>query len=154
MKLVIVESPFMAHAPAITALNLQYARAAMRDCFMRGESPYASHLLFTQPGILDDNNPEERAMGIEAGLLWGKHAKASVVYYDLGLSEGMKMGIDRARKEGREIRWRMFSDGDGKHSHELHSEGGTPLPPQCVPKRPGHIDDEDVRRIRRIMNFL
>jgi hypothetical protein len=37
---------------------------------LRGESPIASHLLYTQPGILKDDVPEERPLGIEAGLAW------------------------------------------------------------------------------------
>jgi hypothetical protein len=45
-------------------------RAAVRDRILRGESPIASHLLYTQPGFLKDDVPEERHLGIEAGLAW------------------------------------------------------------------------------------
>jgi hypothetical protein len=59
------------------------------------------------PGILDDARPEERALGIEAGLAWGIAAEATVVYCDRGISQGMLQGINRASVEGRPIerRW-------------------------------------------------
>jgi hypothetical protein len=86
----------------------------MRDCLQRGEAPYASHLLYAQDGILDDTIPEERALGIEAGLQWGAHAEATVVYCDRGISSGMQKGIERALKEGREIEWRWLYNPHGR----------------------------------------
>jgi hypothetical protein len=52
--------------------NLRYARKCMHDCFKRGEAAYASHLLYTQPGVLDDNIPEERRLGMEAACFGAK----------------------------------------------------------------------------------
>lgn len=86
MKLVILESPYAGDI----VWNLIYARKCVRDCLSRNESPIASHLLFTQQGILDDNNPEERQLGIDAGLAWKKVADKQVFYIDWGMSEGMK----------------------------------------------------------------
>jgi hypothetical protein len=60
---------------------------------MRGESPYASHLLYTQEGVLEDAVPEERKLGMEAGFAWAEIADARVVYTDLGISRGMEAGI-------------------------------------------------------------
>lgn len=102
--LVIVESPFAGHVEA----NVAYARAALRDCLNRGEAPYASHLLYTQPGVLDDNDSDQRRAGIEAGLAWGKLATATVVYTDRGISTGMQQGIDRAIAEGRIVEYRSI----------------------------------------------
>jgi len=104
--LVILESPFAGDIEK----NLEYARKCMRDCFMRGEFPFASHLLYTQKGILDDDLGEERKMGIGAGLCWGKFASKTVVYTDLGISEGMKQGIERAKEEGREVEMRKIGE--------------------------------------------
>lgn len=67
-----------------------------------------SHLLYTQEDVLDDTNPDERLMGIEAGLAWGPASEATVVYQDLGISSGMKKGIDRAREEGRPVEFRSL----------------------------------------------
>jgi hypothetical protein len=104
MKIVIVESPYAGDVER----NLRYVRAAMRDCLLRGEAPFASHALYTQPGVLDDNKPDERDMGIAAGLAIGAKADATVVYTDLGLSKGMILGIARAELEGRPIERRML----------------------------------------------
>ena len=104
MKLVVIESPFAGNVER----NLAYLRAAMRDCLLRGEAPFASHALYTQPGVLDDGKPDERALGIEAGLLWGEWADATVVYADLGVSPGMAVGIERARKELRRVEFRSL----------------------------------------------
>lgn len=108
MRLVVIESPFASPTPGGRARNLAYARAALRDCLLRGESPLASHLLFTQPGVLDDDKPEERELGIAAGLEWGVHAAATVVYDDLGVSRGMKHGISDASRRGRAVEWRSL----------------------------------------------
>lgn len=99
---VVVESPFSGDVER----NLKYARACMRDCLDRGEAPIASHLLYTQPGILNDNNPEERQWGIEAGFQWNTQAHLTVVYTDLGISSGMQFGISHANKQGRPIEYR------------------------------------------------
>jgi hypothetical protein len=102
MTLVVIESPFAGDEEK----NTKYARACMRDSLSKGEAPLASHLLYTQEGILNDGIPEERIRGIEAGLAWGKKASKTVVYTDLGISGGMEKGIQRAKDEGREIEFR------------------------------------------------
>ncbi len=90
MKLVVIESPYAGDVD----VNTGYARQCVNDCLRRGEAPYASHLFFTQDGILDDDTPEERLLGIEAGFQWGACAALIAVYTDLGISEGMQKGID------------------------------------------------------------
>lgn len=92
MKRAILESPFAGNIPR----NIAYGKLCIRDILQRGEAPLASHLLFTQPGILDDSKPEERELGIEAGHTWTEMAELVVVYDDFGISNGMKAGIDRA----------------------------------------------------------
>jgi hypothetical protein len=104
MRRVIIESPFMGDVNA----NIAYARAALWDCLQRGEAPYASHLLLTQVGTPEDADPAERARGIEAGLVWGNFAHATVVYTDRGMSSGMLHGIERAEKEGRPVEFRSL----------------------------------------------
>jgi len=86
---VIIESPYAGDVKE----NLRYLRACMRDCIMRGESPYASHALLTQVGVLDDNVPKERGLGIEAGFAWRQAAGKTVVYTGRGTSGGMGIGI-------------------------------------------------------------
>jgi hypothetical protein len=101
---VLLESPFAGNVEE----NLRYARACMRDCLHRGEAPFASHCLYTQPGVLDDDSPAERAHGIEAGLAIGRLLSKTVVYQDLGISRGMQLGIERANAEGRPVEYRTL----------------------------------------------
>lgn len=91
MKLVIIESPYAATETHTVEQHIEYARQCMRDSLMRGESPYASHLLYTQ--CLDDSKPDERKLGIEAGFMWRNVAEVTVFYVDLGYSNGMLMGL-------------------------------------------------------------
>lgn len=103
---VIVESPFAADTPEGVERNLRFLRAAMRDCLLRGEAPYASHGLYTQPGVLDDKSPEEREKGLLAGFTWRPFAVKTVVYTNLGLSSGMQRGIAHAHSIGHVIEYR------------------------------------------------
>lgn len=104
MRLVIVESPYSGDVER----NEEYARECVRDSLSRGESPFASHLLYTQRGILDDSKPEERSKGIWCGFEWLAKADASVVYIDLGISRGMAEGICMAAQLGKPIEFRMI----------------------------------------------
>lgn len=104
MRLVIIESPYAGDVER----NVEYARKCVRDSLMRGEAPIASHLLYTQPGILDDTITEERQHGIEAGLAWRAVAHASVVYADFGVSRGMLFGIHAALGAGIPVEYRFI----------------------------------------------
>lgn len=104
MILVIIESPYAGDVER----NLRYLRAAMRDCLLRGEAPLASHALYTQPGVLCDDVPSDRKLGIEAGLAWGYVADKIVVYTDLGFSNGMKKAIEVHKSSGRQIVYRTM----------------------------------------------
>jgi len=105
MKRVIVESPYAGNIEA----NIAYARACIRDALARGEAPIASHLLYTQEGVLRDEVPEERQWGIDAGLAWGAVAEATVVYTDLGIPRGMEYGIANARAAKRPVEYRSIA---------------------------------------------
>lgn len=85
MKRVIIESPYAGDVER----NVKYARLCVRDSLQRGEAPIASHLLYTQEGILDDDVPSERILGINAGLAWKNVAEKHVFYIDYGYSSGM-----------------------------------------------------------------
>ena len=80
----------------------------MLDSLYRGEAPFASHALYTQ--MLDDTIPEQRSMGINAGLAWGDAADLVAVYQDLGISAGMKMGIERHQANGTRIEYRSLPE--------------------------------------------
>jgi hypothetical protein len=109
MRTVVIESPFAGDV----ARNIRYAKACVRDCLKRGEAPYASHLynwfqIFTQEGLLDDLILEEREQGMLSGFAIGNKLDATVVYEDLGRSNGMTRGIARAQAHEQEIEYRML----------------------------------------------
>ncbi len=98
VRRVIVESPYAAPTPEGIERNVAYLRACLRDCLLRGEAPFASHAIYTQPGVLRDEVPAERDHGIHAGFEWREAAQATVVYTDLGMSRGMEYGIKAAKE--------------------------------------------------------
>jgi len=112
MKRVIVESPYTGNNEE----NVGYARECIRDSLTHGESPIASHLLYTQPGILDDNNPCERAIGIAAGLCWSRSADYVVVYTDRGITHGMSIGIQEHLRNGKQVIYRSLNNQKSTHT--------------------------------------
>lgn len=113
MRKVVIESPYAGDV----ATNTRYARAALRDCLDRGEAPLASHLLITQ--VLDDNVPDDRKRGIDAGLAWHANADAIVVYCDLGISRGMAAAIGHARGHDIPVEFRSLDEWHGVASARL-----------------------------------
>ena len=108
MKLVILESPYAAQPNSTVDDHIVYARECLRDSLLRGECPIASHLLYTQRGVLDDTIPDERTLGIDAGLAWRDVAEGSVIYTDFGITKGMEYGITRHRNAGKTIIFRKI----------------------------------------------
>lgn len=107
---VILESPYAAPDRAGLAKNARYLRACLRHSLLLGEAPFASHAIYTLPGVLDDTNAEERSMGMEAGWAWmaSVNTQAVVAYTDLGWSVGMSQGVERAIKEGLKVEERQL----------------------------------------------
>lgn len=109
MNFVLIESPFSSQTRGGIALNVKYAFLAVRDSLSRGEAPYASHLFFTQ--ILDDSIAHERELGINAGLAIGNFATKPALYLDLGVSPGMRYGLENAKAASRPVEERrLFPD--------------------------------------------
>jgi len=88
---VIVESPLRGAtgSPEEYERNRIYARRCVRWCLLNGRAPFASHLIYAQPGILDDCVPEERERGIQAGYAWARLAAEWIFFIDYGWSTGM-----------------------------------------------------------------
>lgn len=104
MVRVILESPYAGDIET----NVGYARVCIKHSLSLGEAPLASHLLYTQEGILDDTNEEERMLGINAGLAWSALADKHVFYVDYGMSAGMKMGLKLAKENNEVIEMRKI----------------------------------------------
>jgi hypothetical protein len=106
---VMLESPLAGYGTPYagqTIGNTRYARACVRDSLTRGEAPFASHLIYAQPGVLNDKNESEREYGITAGHAWLAMAMALVVYKDRGISNGMKRAINIAEAMDKPIEYR------------------------------------------------
>ena len=102
VPIVMIESPYAGDVER----NLAYLRAALHDCLMRGEAPFASHGLYTQ--VLDDTVPEERDHGIQAGFAFREVSNYTVVYTDLGISPGMQLGIDHSHSKSIPAKFRTL----------------------------------------------
>lgn len=118
MRLVVIESPFAGNDEAARERNLQYLHHAILDCLSHAEAPFASHALY--PQVLDDANPAERALGIEAGLAWACRADLTAVYHDLGISEGMWQGIAAAKAACRPVEFRSLPGWARQAQQEPH----------------------------------
>jgi hypothetical protein len=106
MRRVIIESPFAGDV----ARNLRYLRACALDCLRRGEAPFASHGFFPLEagGPLDDADAVQRELGIRAGFAWREAAELTAVYTDLGITRGMRYGIEHAVETCRPIEYRTL----------------------------------------------
>lgn len=112
MKLVVIESPYAGDVER----NVEYAKRCMKDSILKGEAPYASHLLYTQ--VLNDEVKHERREGIRAGFAWGEQASKRILYIDYGMSNGMKLGLQEANRLGQEVEIREI----GKNDEDIYSE--------------------------------
>lgn len=101
---VIVESPF-----AGGWKNVLYSRQCVLNSLDRGESPYASHLLYTQKGMLDDRDPKQRERGMAAANGWLEVADIVAVYCDNGITTGMAKGLVSAARKGKPIHLRWLN---------------------------------------------
>ena len=104
MKRIVIESPYAGDIER----NEAYARRAMKHALSKHEAPFLSHMLYTQPGVLNDLDPRERALGITAGFAWGCHADLIAVYCDYGISNGMLSGITNGIRCKTPIVFRMI----------------------------------------------
>lgn len=105
-RLVIIESPYAGDVER----NVSYGLRCLKDSLMRGEAPIASHLLYTL--VLDDRDPKQRSIGIDAGLAWRRVADASVVYEDYGISQGMAYGVAMALERGIPVEYRNIGQSE------------------------------------------
>jgi len=81
-----------------TAANLTYLRQIMAAVLVEGYAPVAGHAMYTQPGVLDDNDLEQRMQGIAAGQELYRVCDVVRVYTERGISDGMWADIEFCRK--------------------------------------------------------
>lgn len=104
MNLVIIESP---HAGDLR-LNRRYLKQCILDCLYRREAPFASHGFYTM--VLKDEDSTQREIGMNAGWAWMRRSDLVAVYTNLGISDGMKKGVERAMAIGVPIEKRQLPE--------------------------------------------
>jgi hypothetical protein len=102
VKRVQLESPYAGDI----AMHVRYAQDALRDSINKGEAPFASHLLY--PQVLDESKKEDRLKGIVCGYQWMMTADLVAFYIDLGMSDGMKSALERAKSAGKPFEMRRI----------------------------------------------
>lgn len=91
---VCIESPLRGATDELVQRNVLYADACMHDSLRRLEAPFLGHLLY--PRVLDDRDEDQRHIGIQAHLAWLDGSQLVAVYMDHGITDGMRLAIDRA----------------------------------------------------------
>lgn len=131
MKIVCLESPFKPSAADIATYvgrysaadllrqNLIYARMLLLNSLLQGETPVASHLLYTQ---VWSEKPELRDAGIKAGIEMHKRSDLVALGVDLGVSSGMKLASDHATLIGVAQTRRVLLSAGTRDPRELLAE--------------------------------
>lgn len=88
-----------------TKKNLNVARAASSYALQKYAIPMAPHLYF--PQILKEDDPDQRELGIDLGLIWLMDCD-EVWVIGRRVSEGMQKEIEAAKKLGIPIRRYVF----------------------------------------------
>lgn len=100
-KLIFICSPYRGRAKETVKRNIHRARKYCRLAAMRGDIPFAPHLLYTQ--FLDDGTESERNLGITMGLNMLAHCQEMWVF---GVpTSGMAREIAVAKDLKIPIRW-------------------------------------------------
>ena len=97
MKIIYVASPYAGDIKQ----NTEFAKEACRHVLSCGHAFFAPHLLY--PAILDDGNPQERALGLSMGLAMLSRCDELWCYGDR-ISFGMHLEIEEAVRIGIPVR--------------------------------------------------
>ncbi len=101
MKKVYICSPYRAHSSAELDRNIEYVQEITRQVLRAGYAPITPHLYMTQ--CLNENDPEERSIGMAAGLQLLAGCDFVVIGDRYGISEGMDTEMRLAEELGIEL---------------------------------------------------
>lgn len=94
------------------AEHIEYAKELTRETLLYGHCAITPHLYITN--CLDDSDPEERQMGLEAALEILGRCDAVVVGMQFGISEGMATEIAEAKRLGIPVFYRDKEERNGE----------------------------------------
>lgn len=109
MPRVIIESPYRGENAEERQKNIKYLQLCLQDSVRRGEVPFASHGFF--PLFLNEDNAQDRELGIKLGFAFWTEADKIVFYTDRGISPGMEKALLKAFKMGKPIERRQLHGG-------------------------------------------
>lgn len=101
MRKVYICSPYRVKDGAELDRNIDYAQALTKQALKAGLAPITPHLYMTQ--CLNEDEPEERAAGMAAGLALLKSCDFVIAGVKYGISEGMSAEIAAADAAGIEV---------------------------------------------------
>lgn len=128
MKRIVIESPYKGNKIQMK-MNETFGEICMNDALTNyGESPYMSHLLYTRKYVLRDWVDGERKLGIQAGFFWRDVAEKTVFYTDLGMTEGMELGIKDCEEKGKPYEVRRLPDEHWEWFLKACEAEGYPIP--------------------------
>lgn len=99
MKKVFICSPYAGDIER----NIEIARNMCREAIDEGYAPFAPHLHY--PGIVDDTDEYERAVGIACGLSFMTACDEVWAYIGSGYSRGMTQELTHAASIGKHIKY-------------------------------------------------
>jgi hypothetical protein len=91
-------TPYRAETPEKLNEHIEYAQAVSRAAALKGYSVITPHLYY--PYFLDDENEEEREIGMALARGLIKKCDVVIVGKKYGISDGMKSEIEYAEKIG------------------------------------------------------
>ena len=95
-------SPFRGATPDEQTANIENAKRYGRYAIANGAIPFIAHLAIC--GFLDDSDPEQRKLGMQADLIMLNHCAELWVFGDK-ISSGMKAEIDYCTQKNIPIRY-------------------------------------------------
>ena len=102
---VYVASKYAGDTSANTAAAIQYCRQVIEQGFM----PVASHLLYPASGMLRDDDPRERELGLMFGLALLRVCDEVWVFGDI--SPGMAAEIEEAKRLRKPVKYKEAGHG-------------------------------------------
>ena len=88
IKRIVVVSPYSGK----TVLHKVYLQTCIDYVIEKGHAPFAGHYIY--PNFLNDEEEEQRELGMKLGWAWGIVANECWVFADYGISAGMKKDVE------------------------------------------------------------
>lgn len=106
-------SPYRGKTPEQVQVHFDYAVQLTREMLLYGHCPITPHLYIT--ACVNDDEPDERKIGLEAALQLLEKCDAVIVGQRFGISEGMAAEIEKAKQLNKPVFYRDHNIADFKN---------------------------------------